>query len=68
MTAWRVRRLKPRGAPELVYSRDGRPLTLPIEADLDDLHEAVTEAGKYRLDPIEDDGKVVENVPPAYIH
>ena len=27
VTAWRVRRLKPRGAPELVYARDGRPLT-----------------------------------------
>ncbi len=67
VTTWRVRRLKPRGAPELVYSREGRPLTLPIEADLDDLHEAVTASGKYRLDGIGDDGKVVENVPPAYI-
>lgn len=67
VTAWRVRRLKPRGAPELVYARDGRPLTLPIEADLDDLHAAVTASGKYRLDPIGDDGKGVENVPAAYI-
>jgi hypothetical protein len=67
VTAWRVRRLKPRGAPELVYARDGRPLTLPIEADLDDLHEAVSTSGKYRLDPIGDDGKAVENVPAAYI-
>ena len=67
VTAWRVRRLKPRSAPELVYARDGRPLTLPIEADLDDLHEAVTTPGKYRLDPIGDDGRTVENVPAAYI-
>ena len=26
VTGWRVRRMKPRGAPELVYGRDGRPL------------------------------------------
>lgn len=67
VTARRVRRLKLRGAPELVYARDGRPLTLPIEADLDDLHEAVTSSGKYRLDPIGDDGKGVENGPAAYL-
>jgi hypothetical protein len=68
VTAWRVRRLKPRGAPELVYARDGRPLMLPIESDLDDLRDAVTMSGKYRLDPINDDGKCVEDVPAAYIH
>ena len=67
VTAWRVRRMKPRGAPELVYGRDGRPLTVGIEADIDDLREAVGSTGKYRLDPINDDGKCVENVPPAYV-
>ena len=67
VTAWRVRRMKPRGAPELVYGRDGRPLTVPIETDIDELREAVGHAGKYRLDPINDDGKCVENVPPAYV-
>ena len=30
VTGWRVRRMKPRGAPELVYGRDGRPLTVPV--------------------------------------
>jgi len=25
-TAWRVRKLKPKGAPEVVYGRDGLPL------------------------------------------
>ncbi|MEJ7604345.1 MAG: hypothetical protein WKG01_41175 [Kofleriaceae bacterium] len=67
VTGWRVRRMKPRGAPELVYGRDGRPLTIPVESDLDDLRESVGTVGKYRLDPINDDGKAVEHVPAAYI-
>src|SRR2546425_4365611 len=67
VTGWRVRRMKPRGAPELVYGRDGRPLTVPVESDVDDLREAVGTPGKYRLDPINDDGKCVEGVPPAYV-
>jgi len=67
VSGWRVRRMKPRGAPELVYGRDGRPLTVPVESDIDDLREAVGAPGKYRLDPINDDGKCVEGVPPAYV-
>ena len=67
VTGWRVRRMKPRGAPELVYGRDGRPLTITIEADMDDLRDAVGAVGKYRLDPINDDGKTVDSVPAAYI-
>lgn len=67
VSGWRVRRMKPRGAPELVYGRDGRPLTVPVESDVDDLREAVDTPGKYRLDPINDDGKCVEGVPPAYV-
>ena len=35
--AWRVRKLKSRGAPEVIYGREGTPLVLPIEADMDDL-------------------------------
>lgn len=67
VTGWRVRRMKPRGAPELVYGRDGRPLVLPIEADMDDLREAVGQLGRYRLDPVNEDGKVIEGLSPAYI-
>jgi len=67
VAAWRVRRLKPRGAPELVYARDGRPLTLHVESDLDDLRDAVNTSGKYRLDPINEEGRCVEGVPAAYI-
>lgn len=68
VTGWRVRRMKPRGAPELVYGRDGRPLMIPIESSLEELRDAVGAVGKYRLDPINDDGKTVEDVPAAYIH
>lgn len=67
VTGWRVRRMKPRGAPELVYGRDGRPLTVPVESEIEDLREAVGAPGKYRLDPINDDGKCVDGVPPAYV-
>lgn len=67
VTAWRVRRMKPRGAPELVYGSDGCPLTVPIETTIDELRDAVGTAGKYRLDPVNDDGKCVEGVPPAYV-
>jgi hypothetical protein len=68
VTGWRVRRLKPRGAPELVYGKDGRPLTIPIESDMNELREAVGGVlGKYRLDPVNDDGKVVDGTPPAYV-
>ncbi len=68
VTGWRVRRLKPRGAPELVYGRDGLPLTLAIESDIADLREAVDGVvGRYRLDPVNDDGKHVETAPAAYI-
>jgi hypothetical protein len=68
VTGWRVRRMKPRGAPELVYGRDGRPLMVPIECDMNDLRDAVSGVlGRYRLDPINDDGKVIDTVPAAYI-
>src|SRR5438874_1332504 len=30
--AWRVRKLKAKGAPEVVYGREGIPLILPIDA------------------------------------
>lgn len=67
VTGWRVRRLKPRGAPELVYGRDGRPLTVPIECEMEDLRAAVGTFGKYRLDPVDDSGRVIEGVPAAYV-
>jgi hypothetical protein len=47
---WRVRKMKPKGAPEVVYSRDGVPLILPIDANIDDLRRAAGSEGRFRLD------------------
>jgi hypothetical protein len=67
VTGWRVRRMKPRGAPELVYGQDGRPLTIDVNADMDELRDAVGGVlGRYRLDPINDEGRCIDSVPPAY--
>ena len=44
-TGWRVRRMKPRGAPEVVYGKDGLPLTIPLESDLEELRRNVDSAG-----------------------
>jgi hypothetical protein len=66
---WRVRRLRGgRGAPELVYGQDGRPLTLDIEAGMDELRDAVDTSGRYRLDAIDEHGKAIEDVQPSYVH
>jgi len=66
--AWRVRRLRQRGAPELVYGRDGLPLTVPIEFDIAMLRDAVGGVlDRYRLDPLDVHGKVIEDVPIAYV-
>jgi hypothetical protein len=69
---WRVRKLKRKGAPEVVYSRDGIPLTLPIDADMEDLrddlrHEAHPE-GRYRLDPLDDHNRMIPNAPAGYVY
>ena len=44
VTGWRVRRMKPRGAPELVYGKDGRPLTIGIEAEIEELRRLSLES------------------------
>ncbi len=40
-TGWRVRRMRAKGSPEVVYGREGTPLILPIDAELDDLRSEV---------------------------
>ena len=53
-TGWRVRRMKTKGAPEVVYSREGTPLLLGLEAGVEELRNAVGTPGRYRVDPVED--------------
>lgn len=67
-TGWRVRRMKLKGAPEVVYARDGMPLVLPIDADVEDLKGEVDHAGRYRLDPVDDNLKAIEGVVPGYVY
>jgi len=65
---WRVRRMKNKGAPEVVYGRNGQPLVLPIEADLDDVRAEVPAAGRYRLDPVDETNKPIANAPAGYVY
>jgi hypothetical protein len=66
-TGWRVRRMKPRGAPEVVYGKDGLPLIIPIESDLEELRRSVDAAGRFRLDAVDDRGRNVDDVTAAYV-
>jgi len=65
--AWRVRRLKQKGAPEVVYGRDGLPLVLPLEAELDDLRREAGGPGRYRLDPIDETHRAIPNAQAGYV-
>jgi hypothetical protein len=59
--------MKPRGAPEVVYSKDGVPLVAPIEAGVEELRNLVGAPGRYRLDAVDDNGRTVEDLPAAYV-
>src|SRR5882757_5219743 len=66
-TAWRVRKLKPKGAPEVVYGRDGLPLFLPMDADIEDLRHEARGEGRYRLDPVDEHNRLVPNAQASYV-
>jgi hypothetical protein len=67
-TGWRVRRMRQgRGAPEVVYGKEGVPLIVPIEAGLEELRQIVGAPGRYRLDAIDDRGKTVDDLPASYV-
>src|ERR1051325_11411381 len=67
MAAWRVRKLKPKGAPEVVYGRDGLPLFLPLDADIEDLRREARAEGRYRLDPVDDHNRPFANAQASYV-
>jgi hypothetical protein len=67
-TAWRVRRVKPKGAPEVVYGRDGLPLILGLDAGLEDLRKEAVSPGRYRLDAVDDRQRPVAEAPAAYVY
>jgi hypothetical protein len=62
---WRVRRQPKRGRPESpIAGHDGTPLVVPLDVGPDDLTEVLAElgeaeAGRYRLDPVDDLGRLV---------
>lgn len=64
---WRVRRMRARGSLEVVYGADGLPLVLPIGARLTDLRHAVRAPGRYRLDAVDGDARLVAVARPAYV-
>jgi hypothetical protein len=66
-TGWRVRRMRVKGSPEVVYGRDGLPLVLPIDAELDDLRAEVDVTGRYRLDLVDQHNKAITDVPSGYV-
>ncbi|HEY4240473.1 MAG TPA: hypothetical protein VGM88_11685 [Kofleriaceae bacterium] len=72
VTAWRVSKMRNKGengGPVLCYSLvNGKPLTVPVTATLDDLRREVEDAGRYRLDPIDNAGISPDGVQAAYIY
>ena len=64
---WRVRKLKAKGAPEVVYGREGIPLILPVDADMDDLRREARHEGKYRLDPLDEHSRPIAGCPAGYV-
>jgi hypothetical protein len=64
---WRVRPMKAKGAPEVVYGRNGLPLVLPIEADLDDVRQETGAPGRYRFDPIDEANRPIAGASAGYV-
>ena len=55
MPGWRLRKLKPKGAPEVIYGRDSVPLFLPMDISIEDVRNQAGEPGRYRIDPVDEE-------------
>ena len=66
-TRWRVKKMKPKGPPEVVFGRDGIPLTLSIDAGMDELRHEARAEGRYRLDLVDDLGQAIPGAASAYV-
>jgi hypothetical protein len=66
-SGWRVRRMRHKGSPEVVYGRDGLPLVLPISAQMEELRAEVDSTGRYRLDLVDVDNKPIVGAPSGYV-
>jgi hypothetical protein len=65
--AMRVKKIKPKGAPEVVYGRDGLPLFLPPDGDVEDLRREARDIGKFRLDPVDEHNRPIAGAQSAYV-
>jgi hypothetical protein len=63
--AWRVRKMAARaGRPKAIFDPEtGRQLEIRIEATIEELAEAVSESGRYRLEALDVDGHHI----PGYV-
>ena len=66
-TGWRVRKMRAKGSPEVVYAREGQPLVLPISAEIEELRAEVDTTGRYRLDLVDQNNKAIEGAPSGYV-
>jgi hypothetical protein len=59
--AWRVRKLARRaGRPKVLFDAEtGRPLEVPIGATFEDFVEMVNESGRFRLEAVDGDGRIM---------
>jgi len=67
---WRVRRFNKsgRGTPETLYDDNGRPLIIALDTDHDEFRDVVANVpGRYRLDPVSEDGRTCADTAAAYI-